>query len=602
MDINFNIIVVGAGHAGCEAALAAAKLGCSVLLVTFNLDKIAAMSCNPAIGGLGKGHIVKEIDALGGSMGLAADYSGIQFRLLNRSKGPAVRGTRAQSDMKEYSNFYNKLLKNQDGLTVIQGEVSSIEKRDNEFITTVDYDLEFVSKCVVITTGTFLNGLMHTGLKSTTGGRLGDPASKSLTISLNKMGFDIGRLKTGTCPRINGHSIDFDILESQAGDDPPPLFSFISNTTFQPQNRCHITYTNKNTHEIIKKGLDRSPLFCGIIKGRGPRYCPSVEDKVCRFGDRERHQIFLEPTGSTSNEYYPNGISTSLPEDIQLEMVHSIKGLEKAEILKYGYAVEYDYINPKQLLPSLMAKSVKGLFLAGQINGTSGYEEAAGQGLLAGINAARHVKDKEFFVLNRDLAYIGVMIDDLISKGTTEPYRMFTSRVEYRMLLREDNADERLTPIGKDIGLVSDERWNIFQEKKQKIFAVRSALEKKRVLVDGRSLSSIEFLKRPEVTYSLLREKYLSELPSLTDSIASAIEIQAKYQGYIDREKLHVGKMEKIEGKKIPIDLDYSSIPGLSKEVIERLTMSKPLTIGQAARIPGITPAAITMLMIHLSR
>ena len=597
----FDVTIVGAGHAGCEAASAAARLGCRALMITFSLNRVAAMSCNPAIGGLGKGHIVKEVDALGGMMGLAADYAGIQFRILNRSKGPAVRGTRAQSDMKEYLAFWIELLRHgPTGVTCMEGEATGLKKVGNEFHVTVDSDFVIASKSVILTTGTFLGGLMHTGLQSHPGGRLGDRASQRLSGELQLIGVRLGRLKTGTCPRLDGRTIDFDAMDRQNGDDPTPLFSFLSDTPRLPQRPCYITYTNLATHEAIRRGLDRSPLFCGLIKGRGPRYCPSIEDKVVRFPDRDRHQIFLEPEGLNTEEYYPNGISTSLPEDVQVELVHSIPGLEHAEILKYGYAVEYDYVYPTQLFPSLMTKAVPGLFCAGQINGTSGYEEAAGQGLMAGVNAARFVQKNDPVVLRRDQAYIGVMIDDLVTAGAAEPYRMFTSRAEHRMLLREDNADVRLTPLGRDLGLVSDERWRRFQDKKTKIDHLTAFLKTARVKDGGVSVPAIEYLRKPGVSCkdTVTRAGGRETSPA---AVENAVEILVKLDGYIERERRRIDRIATMDEHRIPDQIDYTKVPGLRAEVVEKLNIVRPLTLGQASRIPGVTPAAISMLVIFLT-
>jgi tRNA uridine 5-carboxymethylaminomethyl modification enzyme len=556
------------------------------------------MSCNPAIGGLGKGHIVKEIDALGGAMALAADHAGIQFRTLNRSKGPAVRATRAQTDMALYSLYMRQLIKHQENLTAVQGEVTEISVKGSLFHVKLDGDLEFVAKTVVVTAGTFLKGLMHTGLESRPGGRLGDRSSVHLSDSLRSLGFELGRLKTGTCPRLDGRSIDFTALAAQLGDTPAPMFSFLSRTPELPQRPCHITYTSDQTHRLVRSGLDRSPLYTGIIKGRGPRYCPSIEDKVVRFPERDRHQIFIEPQGLETNEYYPNGISTSLPEDIQIAVVRSIKGLEQASILKFGYAVEYDFIHPTQLTPFLMSKRLGGLFFAGQINGTSGYEEAAAQGLVAGVNASLLVKGLDPLILRREQSYIGVMIDDLVTKGTSEPYRMFTSRVEHRMLLREDNADARLTPLGHSIGLVTSERWAAYTEKSKEIKNALSALKKTRIKVGVQQIPAYDALKRPGIDYATLSN--LGDLPVLAGGIASDVEIMVKFEGYIVREQERVDKLSKMSGKSIPYDIDYSLVPGLTSEAVEKLSAIRPLTLGHAARIPGITPASISMIVVFL--
>ncbi|MBI5527084.1 MAG: tRNA uridine-5-carboxymethylaminomethyl(34) synthesis enzyme MnmG [Deltaproteobacteria bacterium] len=616
MEDTFDIAVVGAGHAGCEAALAAAHLGCSVLLVTLDLGKVATMSCNPAVGGIGKGHIVKEIDALGGAMGLAADHAGIQFRLLNRSKGPAVRGTRCQADMKEYSDYMAGLLVKNPGIALAAGEVTNISLRG------VGFELELapmagaraagapapsgrlLARTVVVTTGTFLDGLMHTGLQNRPGGRLGDPASRWLPAGLRALGFELGRLKTGTCPRLDGSTIDFDAMRRQDGEDPPPMFSFLSVEPQLPQRPCHLTSTTPATHTAVRKGLDRSPLFCGIIKGRGPRYCPSIEDKVVRFPGRDRHVVFVEPEGLGTDEYYPNGISTSLPEDVQIEMVHTIPGLENAKILRFGYAVEYDFVFPTQLFASLMAKIAPGLFLAGQINGTSGYEEAAGQGLMAGLNAARFVRGEPPVILRRDQAYIGVMIDDLVTAGTTEPYRMFTSRAEHRMSLREDNADVRLTPLGRQIDLVDDARWDAFNEKAERVRAVQARLRTQRVPDGIGTVPAYDLLRRPGVRYRDVCGPAMesSGNSTLDRAVENAVEILVKFEGYIERERQRAGKIADMDGVAIPELLDYKSVPGLSREVVEKLSAIRPATLGQAARIPGMTPAAVSMVAIFLAR
>jgi tRNA uridine 5-carboxymethylaminomethyl modification enzyme len=615
-DLTCDLVVIGAGHAGCEAALAAARLRCKVIVVTMDPGKIAAMSCNPAVGGLGKGHIVREIDALGGAMGLAADHAGIQFRLLNRSKGPAVRGTRCQADMAEYSALMAALLEGNPEITITGGEVTGISVRDGGFELgvapkpdaqadgTLPSPGQVLARSVVVTTGTFLGGLMHTGLASRPGGRLGDPASDSLPTALRKLGLQLGRLKTGTCPRLDGDTIDFEAMKRQDGDSPPPMFSFSSAGPRLPQRPCHLTSTTQATHAAIRRGLDRSPLYCGIIKGRGPRYCPSIEDKVVRFPERDHHLVFVEPEGLGTNEYYPNGISTSLPEDLQMEIVRTIPGLENARILKFGYAVEYDFVPPTQLWPSLMSKAVPGLFLAGQVNGTSGYEEAAGQGLMAGLNAARFVRGEPPVVLRRDQAYIGVMIDDLVTAGTTEPYRMFTSRAEHRMSLREDNADARLTPLGRQVGLVDDVRWAVFSEKSKRVAEAIGRLRARRMREGAGTISAIEMLRRPGVRFrDVCNPVWGPPAESVLErAVENAVEILVKFEGYVERERQRASKIAGMDGVAIPDSLDYRAIPGLSHEAVEKLSSVRPATLGQAARIPGLTPAAVSIIAIFMAR
>ncbi|MEN8711631.1 MAG: tRNA uridine-5-carboxymethylaminomethyl(34) synthesis enzyme MnmG [Arenicellales bacterium] len=614
---SFDIIVIGGGHAGTEAALAAARMGVRVLLVTHNIETIGQMSCNPAIGGIGKGHLVKEIDALGGAMARAADLAGIQFRILNSRKGPAVRATRAQADRVLYRSAIRQMIESQPGLSVFQQEVADLITEKERVVGVVTrMGLEFRAPSVVITSGTFLGGVIHIGQTNQEGGRAGDAPSNALAKRLRELPFRVGRLKTGTPPRIDRSSIDFSAMQEQPGDDPAPVFSYLGSRDQHPQQvPCHITYTNSQTHELIRQGLDRSPLYSGDISGVGPRYCPSIEDKVVRFADRDSHQIFVEPEGLGLNEIYPNGISTSLPFDVQLSLVRSIKGFEQAFITRPGYAIEYDYMDPRDLYPWMETKYLPGLFFAGQINGTTGYEEAAAQGLLAGVNAVLSVRGEEPWYPARDEAYIGVMIDDLVTRGTSEPYRMFTSRAEYRLLLREDNADLRLTEKGRALGLVDDVRWQKFSEKQQAIVNEQRRMasiwlrpedvepELAEALLGqplAHEVNLLDLLKRPELDYNKLMQLPGAGDPVPDDAVSGQVEIQAKYAGYISRQQAEVEKHRQHEEMRLPESIEYNKVTGLSAEVTLKLTEHKPTTIGQASRISGITPAAISLLLVHL--
>ncbi len=617
LDKHYDVIVVGGGHAGTEAALAAARMGSQTLLLTHNMDLLGQMSCNPAIGGIGKGHLVKEIDALDGAMALAADQAGIQFRILNGSKGPAVRATRAQADRVLYRRAIRQLLQSQPNLTLFQQAVDDV-LMDGDRVTGVltQMGLVFRANTVVLTVGTFLGGKIHVGMNQYAGGRAGDPPAIALAARLREMNLPVGRLKTGTPPRIDGRSLDYSQMSVQPGDTPLPVFSYLGNIKQHPQQvPCFISHTTEKTHAIIRQNLHQSPMYAGVIEGVGPRYCPSIEDKVVRFADKLSHQIFVEPEGLTTNEMYPNGISTSLPFDVQVQFVRTLKGFENAHITRPGYAIEYDYFDPRGLTPYLQTKPFANLFFAGQINGTTGYEEAAAQGLIAGMNAALFSKEQPLWSPRRDEAYMGVLIDDLITCGTQEPYRMFTSRAEYRLLLREDNADLRLTEKGRELGLVGDERWQAFSEKRESLEKTNTLLNSTWVRVGHNEVlkdiletplqhdcRATDLLKRPEISYNHLQAVDELGLPPLSNAVAEQVEIISKYAGYIERQQSDIDRLRKHENTPLPDTLNYSQVSGLSNEVVQKLTKIRPVTLAQAGRISGITPAALSLLMVHLKK
>ncbi|WP_416886839.1 tRNA uridine-5-carboxymethylaminomethyl(34) synthesis enzyme MnmG [Marinospirillum sp.] len=614
----FDVLVIGGGHAGTEAALAAARMGCQTLLLTHNVETLGQMSCNPAIGGIGKSHLVREVDALGGAMAMATDQAGIQFRVLNSRKGPAVRATRAQADRILYKAAIRHILENQPNLSIFQQAVDDLIIEGDQVAGAVTQaGIRFYATSVVLTAGTFLGGLIHVGMNHYSGGRAGDPPAQALSHRLRERPFRIGRLKTGTPPRIDARSVDFSVMEAQPGDQPLPVMSFMGSIEQHPQQiSCYITHTNERTHEIIRQNLDRSPMYSGVIEGIGPRYCPSIEDKIHRFADKSSHQVFIEPEGLTTHELYPNGISTSLPFDVQLDLVRSIRGLEQAHITRPGYAIEYDYFNPQDLKASLETKLIHNLFFAGQINGTTGYEEAAAQGLLAGTNAALRAQDKEAWSLRRDEAYLGVLVDDLITLGTSEPYRMFTSRAEYRLLLREDNADLRLTEQGRALGLVDDQRWAAFEKKREAIEAEKARFKATWIQPKSEAAQALaarlsqpltrehsleDLLRRPELEYADLAPWAVGDAVE-DPAVQDQVQTQIKYAGYIERQALEIDKLRKEEQTRLPADLNYAQVDGLSNEIKNKLIQHQPETLGQARRIPGVTPAALSMLLIHLKK